>query len=220
MRGFDFYEIVGVLIPGSILLVGVFILYPQIRLSSQDASVVIGGFGIFTLLAYGVGHLVQAVGNGLEWMWWRLWGGLPTDWVRTDAHQLLSENQRATLLSQISTKLGVTVPADPASLKPNDWLGITQQMYAAVAAAGRAQRIDIFNATYGLSRGIAAAAISLAALVLLEDRCQGVKGAALLFGAAAIAIYRMHLFGRHYARQLFVQFLQLPTPRTVEGRAE
>ncbi len=220
MRGFEFYEIVGVLVPGSILLVGISILYPQIRLSPQDASVAVGEFGIFTLLAYGMGHLLQAIGNALEWMWWHLWGGLPSDWIKSTAHPLLSENQRATLLTQIGRKLGVTVPADPTTIDAPAWFGITRQMYAAVAGAGRSQRIDIFNATYGLSRGIAAAAVSLAALVLVEQGCNGLKTAALLFGACAIAIYRMHRFGKHYARELFVQFLQLPMPVNTEGRAD
>jgi hypothetical protein len=220
MRGFDFYEIVGVLVPGSILLVGISILYPQIRLSSQDTGVAVGEFGIFTLLAYGAGHLVQAIGNGLEWTWWRLWGGLPSDWIKYAAHPLLSESQRTTLLSQISQKLCITVPSDPAVLNAASWFGITRQMYAAVAGVGRSQRIDTFNATYGLSRGIAAAAVSLATLVLIEQGCLGLKTAALLFGAAAIAIYRMHRFGKHYARELFVQFLQLPTPVNIAGGAD
>lgn len=217
MQGFDFYEIVGILVPGSMLLLGIWIIFPAIRLSPQDASLALGEFGIFTILSYGVGHLVQAVGNGLELVWWRLWRGLPSDWVRSESHPLLFDTQRKALLDQIPSKLGIAMPAID-TLSSAAWFGITRQIYAAVAAASRSQRIDIFNATYALSRGIAASLVSLAVLALLQFRWTGLKPSALLFAGVVIAIYRMHLFGKHYARELFVQFLQLPMPAADRGQ--
>ena len=38
-----------------------------------------GNLGIFVLVAYMTGNIVQAVGNLLEKLWWRLWHGMPTE---------------------------------------------------------------------------------------------------------------------------------------------
>jgi hypothetical protein len=35
---------------------------------------------------------------------------------------------------------------------------------------------------------------------------------------AIAALYRMHRFGRHYARELFVQFLQLAMPEGADQK--
>ena len=110
MQGLDFYEIVGILVPGSILLLAISILYPAIRLSPQDANLALGEFGIFTILSYGVGHLVQRERERSEWVWWRFWGGLPSDSVRSEFHPLLSDAQRKALLDQIGSKLGIATP--------------------------------------------------------------------------------------------------------------
>ncbi|MBL8809844.1 MAG: hypothetical protein JNM43_06665, partial [Planctomycetaceae bacterium] len=91
------------------------------------------------------------------------------------------------------------------------WYGITRQIYAAVSAAGRAGRVDTFNGNYGLNRGLAASLLTIAILVLFTGRSNWPYSVGLLLGAIA-ALYRMHRFARHYARELFVQFLQLPMP--------
>ena len=45
------------------------------------------------VLAYVVGHLIQALGNLIEQLFWALQGGMPTDWLRTNRHQLLAPTQ-------------------------------------------------------------------------------------------------------------------------------
>lgn len=62
---------------------------------------------------------------------------------------------------------------------------------------------------YGLNRGIAAGLLVVVVATLLQTPINwlAVTGVGV---AAALATYRMHRFARHYARELFVQFLQLP----------
>ena len=214
MRSFDFYEFAGVVAPGAVALLGITLVHPELlhaRVNLGDITV--GGFGVFAILAYVAGHLVQGLGNAIEWAWWRLWGGLPTDWVRTSRHQLLAMAQVRTLEAQLGPKLGLLDPPEISSLDARAWFGITRQIYAAVQGAGRANRVDVFNGNYGLFRGVAAALVVVVGLELIAHRTQ--NRIALVIGLVTIglALYRMHRFGRHYGQEVFMQFLQLPLPK-------
>ena len=81
MRKFDFYEFVGIVTPGMLLLVGVGLVWPDStkKLVGQDLS--LGDFGIGVIVAYALGHITQAIGNGIEKLWWLVRCGMPTDWV-------------------------------------------------------------------------------------------------------------------------------------------
>jgi len=205
---FNYYEIIGVATPGAIIIFGFSFLYPDYfdLLKAKDIS--FGGLGLFIILAYVIGQLSQAVGNIVEWIWWKLWGGMPTDWIRTKENMLLSREQRETLLTNLSKKLKLNKPTDLSKISSREWYGITRQIYAAVSAHSRAGRIDIFNATYGLNRGIATALIIL---FMLEIFLNPGNWRTLLITAilAGLFLSRMHRFAKHYARELFVQFLQL-----------
>ena len=75
MRQFSFYEFTGILLPGVTVLAGLMILFPDWELPSFVREVSIGGLGALVIAAYLIGHLVQAVGNFIEWLWWKPWGG-------------------------------------------------------------------------------------------------------------------------------------------------
>jgi hypothetical protein len=73
---------------------------------------------------------------------------MPSDWV-------LKENQNVLDLRLIEIchqKMGVEVER----LTSKQWYPVVREIYAAVEAAGRSKRIDAFNRTYGLLRGITA----------------------------------------------------------------
>lgn len=208
MRQLDFYEFTGILLPGATALAGLLFVFPDLLKPESIKDFSVGGLGLFVILAYVIGHLVQAVGNLVEWGWWSLWGGMPTDWVRTKPEQILATAQMATLQGMAEERFG---PEDFEISKAtsSQWYAITRQIYAEVSAAGRAARIDVFNGNYGLNRGIAAGLLVVVVATLLQTPINwlAVTGAGV---AAALATYRMHRFARHYARELFVQFLQLP----------
>lgn len=209
-KQFDFYEFAGIVMPGAILLAGLTQTVPAVAAVITVKDISLGDLGLFMILAYAAGHLVQTAGNLIEWLWWWI-PGMPTDWPRSNRGHLLSATQRDLLQEQIPTKLGLSAPFSLANMDAKSWFAITRQIYAAVAGGGRAARIDTFNGNYGLNRGLAASLLALAVVVLIHDR-NNWSAAAWLSAVAGAALLRMHRFGRHYARELFVQFLQLPLP--------
>ncbi len=209
MRKFDFYEFTGILTPGVLLLAGLMYLWPGIVAHENLGSISVGGLGIFTLLAYVAGHLVQAVGNWIETAWWKAAGGMPTDWIRSGKGKLLAAAQLASVKSNLQVRLGLSLANDLSQISPGEWIGITRQIYAAVAGAKRSARVDTFNGNYGLHRGLLAAATVLLGASFFSSTATFAT-TVLTFVVAVVAATRMHLFGKHYARELFVQFLQIP----------
>ena len=157
MKSFDFYEFAGLLVPGSITLTSVLLLFPQFHIPVLLSGLSVGDLGLFVVLAYAAGHLTQAVGNGVEWILWSVLGGMPTDWVRTRKHHLLSESQMKVLQNQLEAVLHIQTDIDAKHLTDTDWSSIRQQINAAVVAQSRDARINTFNGNYSLNRGIASA---------------------------------------------------------------
>lgn len=207
MKQFDFYEFTGILLPGAIVMAAMVLLFPGWGLPTLVKDVSVGGLGIFIVLAYAVGHLVQAVGNLIEAVWWKCWGGMPTNWLRTKPARLLAEQQISLLQERLRKQPGLA-SFEIASSSLSDWHAITRQIYAAVAGAGRASRVDTFNGNYGLNRGLAAGLLAVLAFLPTQTTMDWRLVVCVLVGAG-LALYRMHRFSRHYARELFVQFLQL-----------
>jgi len=208
MKQFDFYEFTGILLPGAIVLAALVLLFPGWGLPTLIKDISVGGLGVFVVLAYAVGHIVQAVGNLVEAVWWKAWGGLPSDWLRTKPSRLLAAQQISALGNRLRERQGLE-GFDITSAAATDWYAITRQIYADVASAGRSGRIDTFNGNYGLNRGLAAGLLVVLALLPVPAPADWRVAICILI-AEGLALYRMHRFARHYARELFVQFLQLP----------
>lgn len=207
MRQFDFYEFVGVIVPGAVFLTGIALTWPDGSPLERLGQLSIGGLGLGVILAYAAGHLIQAVGNMVEKVWWWAWRGLPSDWPRSGAHSLIAPSQVAQLEERVRSML----PQPEFKLSSTDrgeWYSIVRQIYAAVAKDGRSARIDVFNGNYGLCRGLAASFIAIIPSMALIN-WPGWAVAAAMALAAGIALYRMHRFGVHYGREVFVQFLAL-----------
>jgi hypothetical protein len=209
-KQFDFYEFAGIVMPGAILIAGLSRVVPSVGSVIAVKDISLGALGLFLILSYAAGHLLQSIGNFLEFLWWHF-PGLPTDWVRTDRGHLLSPAQRSALEQQLPKKLTLKGSFSFTAVTAKQWFAISRQVYAAVAAAKRSNRIDTFNGNYGLNRGLAAAFLVAAVVTLIQSRINWPYAVGLVL-AASLALLRMHRFGRHYARELFVQFLQLPIP--------
>jgi len=242
MRQFDFHEFMGYIAPGMLLLVGVWCVWPQVEAAVPIKDISFGAFGIGIVLAYAAGQLLQSVGNIVEECWWAFWGGMPTDWIRTRKHKLIAPAQ----LARVDVKVGRMLANGSFKSEAVDrrqWYSITRQICAAVSAAGRGSRIDIFNGHYGLCRGMASGLVVLLILGPAITTARRIPALAPLAGSTTqpytnpasellgcgwpglliacvllvLAIHRMHHFGVLYGREVFVQFLQLPEPGQSAG---
>jgi hypothetical protein len=200
-----FYEQVGIVIPGSVLLYGLLLFFPVVQTVTGKDGLSVGELGLFVLLAYAAGHFVAAMANLIEGIFWHFWGGMPSDWVVAAEPKLLSPQQ----LDQLRLKVGSRLQINLQTLQGTDrkvWWPISRQVYADVSKSGKPDRIDTFNGNYGLNRGLAAACLALAVVAAFYAPWQIVLG---LVAAGVVYGYRAYRFGVHYARELYLQFLIL-----------
>lgn len=208
MDRITFYEQVGIVIPGSLLVAGLLFYFPALNALMAKDGVSVGQFGIFLLLSYAAGHLVAAFGNALESIGWKLFGGMPSDWViRRDGNSLLNADQVVLLAAKVRLRLGMTME-NIVGLEAKKWFPVSRQIYADVAENGKPQQIDTFNGNYGLNRGLCSSTLALALVSLVEGQkwiALGLAMVGLVYG------YRAYRFGVYYARELYLQFLVLDT---------
>ncbi len=204
-KSFDAYEVIGVITPGSVVALMLALQWPEFRTLLGQEGLSVGGLGVFVVAAFELGHLVQGIGNILDNLFWAL-PGLPSAWVRSPRQRLLSPDQRM----QLESKVAAMEPglADLAAVSRTTWRGVTARIYSRVNVAGRSGRIDVCNRTYGLSRGLAAA-FGLSALWLAYAAQGWTPQVGLAAALTLVAVYRMVRSGIHYARTLFVTFVDL-----------
>jgi hypothetical protein len=201
-RTFDFYEYAGIIIPGAVLILGLIWLFPEGRAVFAKDGVTLGEFGLFVIIAYAAGHLIQAVGNFIEWAWWKIWGCMPTAQVLAGKH--ISGDQHRRILDAVRSA-GISSDPHIEKLPCADRLAIAREVYSIVSAGKRASRVDTFNGNYGLMRGMAAAIVIIGVAAIAAGK--GLLVAGVLTIMLVLALQRMHRFGKHYAIELFVQFL-------------
>jgi hypothetical protein len=146
-KEFDFYEFVGVILPGTLAVFFGTLFSPAFKALLLSGKFDLGELGIFVLLAYIAGHLVQAVGNLWEPLFWKIQGGQPTNWVRHENQKMISAPQLELLQKLIPVRLKLNLPSQLSQIPVSRWRSITAQMYAAVDGAARAKRIDISTET-------------------------------------------------------------------------
>lgn len=201
-QNFDPYEYIAIITPGSVVAAGVVLLWPEARALVEIDGLSVGDLGMFLICAFVAGHLVQGLGNLVEWLAWAPFGGLPSRWLRRST-ALVAPAQREAFLVKLSELSGVDAPE---SLGGRQFDGLIRQAYAQVAAAGRTTRIDMFNRTYGLMRGLTAAFLLLGAWFLIV-RWPDFHYALVAAVAGIIAALRAWRFARYYSRELVAEFL-------------
>ncbi len=202
-RTFDFYEYAGFIIPGAVLTLGMLILFPEGHALFTKEGVTFGELGLFVIVAYAVGQLVQGIGNFVEWLWWMPFGGRPSE--RALSGKFLGTEQYRRLTEEL--KKDAKINRDLATCDDGEYRAIVSEVYATVAGAGKAARVDIFNGNYGLLRGLAAAFLTL--LVVALALAKGIYIIGCLVILLLLALQRMHRYSGHYAKELFTQYLLL-----------
>lgn len=202
---FDPYEVIGLITPGTVAALLLTTEAPAFRALLGKDGLSVGDFGLFILVAFVLGHLVQAVGNVLEYLVWPF-GNLPSFWVRATDQKLLTREQRAELERKIQAMEGTSEGI--ASFDADSWRAVTTRAFARIRGAGQSFRIDNSNRTYGLCRGLVAAfviALGWYAYSNWADR----ERLGLIAIMLIAAIWRMRRAGVHYARGLWLEFIDL-----------
>jgi hypothetical protein len=204
-HSFDAYEIIGIVTPGIVVALMLTTEWPSLRALLSEKGLSVGDFGLFVLVAFVLGHLVQAVGNLVELIIW-LPHGLPTNWVRNPHQSLVTPEQRHSLEVSVGAMEGRE--RDISAMSRSQWLAVTTRAYGRLKDAGHTGRIDAANRTYGLSRGLAAA--FLACLVWYGiAHTRDYAALSILAVAFGAAVWRMRRAGTHYARALVLDFIDL-----------
>jgi len=211
MKELSFYEQVGILLPGAVLLFGLVLLAPEVRSAvSAEGAVTVGGLGLFLILAYALGHLVAAVGNILEGVLWGLGGGMPASWVRDSKRsRLLTVGQHQALLAKLKKRGGAQVTAIQG-LPRAEWRGLFSGIYRDVLAHDPSGRLEIMLGSYGLNRGLTAACLVLLATTLVRQPLHWRWYALGLTFAVAGYGFRMVRFALYWAREVYAAYLALP----------
>jgi len=80
-KEFSYYEFVGLLVPSVIFLYSAHLIYQFV----QDKQIIdFSKFGetlVFIVICYGLGHILQALGNFFELGLWKIYKGMPTKWL-------------------------------------------------------------------------------------------------------------------------------------------
>ncbi len=217
MNLLNYYEIMGVAVPGAALLIGLaFFTKPEWTdlVFSKDFG--IANLSVFLVVAYVAGQFIQAFGNVLEKIYWFFGGDMPTFWVLASSKKrLLFDDQVHRLGTKIESKLNLKDIAqtlgpydkDAPAVDGEYWFSVISEIYGYVKKNGDVYRIDRFNANYGLNRGMAAAAIVIASAIVVLGCDSWIRFFLFLLGVTLIFLYRMQRFGKTYAQELFSQFL-------------
>lgn len=209
MKKFNFYDFAGILVPGAVLLFGLSILFSIGDVLNTAKEFSVGELGLFSILSYAAGHIVQALGNVIEDVWWKFAGGMPSDWLRTQRRELLAAAQRQALREHLLEHIKTQLPADLSQLSKGDWYAITREIFANVKRAGLSERIDIFSGIYGMFRGLSASLLSLLIAYVFLAWPPNWWLVGVLTVVTSLCLIRMHRFGVTYAREIFVQFLAI-----------
>ena len=208
MRKLSFYEQISIVTPGSVFLFGIMFYIPELKDILAKEGFSIGGLGIFIIIAFATGHLLAALGNIIENIYWQFHGGTPSNWIAGINPRLLSVPQINKIEILIATRFEIKIP--PISeFAIKDWSPIFRQIYSDVEANGKPKRANTFNGNYGLNRGLCAAAFALSIFIIIISYDQWTISLTLLI-VGLIYLYRMHRFGVHYAKEIYNQFLLLP----------
>ena len=202
---FDPYDVIGVITPGTVLALLLVLHSSELRVLLGDKGLTAGDLGLFVMVAFVLGQMLTAMGRLVEVVVF-VGEDLPTDTLRKTGQRILTTEQCKAL--EIKAGIMEGAPVELSTVGCQDWRIITARMAARVRAAGRGQRFEIHNRTFGMARGLTAA-FSIAAVVYAWFHLQRIDVIALAVILALAAAMKMRSAGKHYARGLFIEFLDL-----------
>jgi hypothetical protein len=200
----EFYDILGILVPGLLLLAWLPLCFPGVRdvavsLSFPDAFSVMA----LTAIAILLGHVIQAVGSLFEPLYFRTWGGRPSD-------RALAEGLGRYLPLDSSQRIRTKLVHHLGEGATNHSLFLFAIQISEGESRGRAER---FNGLYAYHRALLTLLILGLVLLLLAQflrtsiisyptQFAGVLVAALL--VAALTWHRARQRAFYYIREVLL----------------
>ncbi len=211
MKPFSKYDVIGVMTPGALLLV--LLGFHTIKSFKEISDLSIGGLGLLSILCFVIGHIVQSIGNLIEWLYFRFLGK-PTIQLLKKRSGGLASDQIIALEKQIRIRYGFRSFKIEKQTKKS-WPPVIRQIISDVSIQSTAERLESFNSNYGLFRGLLAAVLIA---IPVQITMNGLNIALLMtdFAIGALLFARMHRFAKHYAYELIIQFLLLKKTNTRE----
>lgn len=210
MEQFKLYDLIAVVGPGAVLVISLSLLFPESArlLTNKDLSV--GEFGMVLIASYLAGNLMAPISHLVQAAWFRCCGGNHTDRIPQKESKILHRAEIDALNAKLRAASILRMDEDVRGITLTHWRSVVRRMRAYLAAQGSLDRIEVFNAHYGLNRGLAAAFLILSIVV---GSTQGLATSwriiLPLLGGMTLAIYRMNDFGYYYATELIRHFLNL-----------
>lgn len=197
-KEFSFYEFVGILVPGVTLLFFSEVIIELVYKKTIIDFSKVGESVVFLIIAYGIGHILQAVGNVFENIMWKVLGSMPTQWLSKKnrfGKTLFDTEQSEKIKAKIFQQFGEKADKD-YSRDVYNWLSLKDKITE--------KRIDVFNANYSQFRGLTVTFYSLAAIVWLY---LGWKLMLVPFALGLLSNFRMFRFAKLYATEIFRTYL-------------
>jgi hypothetical protein len=165
---FDFYDLLGVAIPGVLFAYWVAVCFPAVTgaLAGADLPEAVDVIG-FAAVAITIGYLLQAIASDIEGILHRTWGGKPSE--RALSEGLGDRYLSAGAASRIRDVL-VTVSGEGASNQDLFQMALTH------SNATPASRSERFNALYAYHRSLLVVVV-LALLLMVASRFWGAAAA-------------------------------------------
>lgn len=208
VKQFNLYDLIAVVAPGAVLVIGFTTLFPELGSLLGSKELTVGEFGVMLIASYISGNLLGPVAHLVEAVWFKLRGGNPTDRIQQKDSKVLHKAEVELLNERLRSVGMLGCNGDLRGIPAAHWKAIVRQIRAFIATRGPAERIEVFNAHYGLNRGIATACTVLMIAVIVHVGPPGWRAIAGLASCTVLAAFRMNDFGHYYATELIRQFIQ------------
>lgn len=156
---FSLYETLGVLVPGTLLIYSLLILFPDLKAVVATSNSAINA-GAFAAVAIFAGQMVQALASFSEPLLFKLWGGRPSEQALHKGLGLRYLPQPSA--TRLRNKLSAAVNRPDSQAQD---LFLYAMRRASTAAASR---VETFNAQFAYHRSLVTLGVLLLALVLIS----------------------------------------------------
>lgn len=190
-KEFSFYEFVGIIVPSAIFLYSTQLIIEFVYQKQIVDFGKIGETAIFVIVCYGVGHILQSLGNIFENILWFIYGGMPSKWL-TSKNRFGKNLFDKPLNDKISEKVKLQF-GDGIS----DYGRLT---YNLIFLKEKTARIDIFNGNYSLFRGLSVCFLLITIMCGFFFSLQIATLATIPF---FLSLMRMIRFAKYYATETF-----------------